>query len=42
MVDYKQRILNEFKDILTPDIEYYIDTYFGLVSEIIRYNKGFT
>ena len=30
MVDYKQRILNEFKDILTPDIEYYIDTYFDL------------
>jgi len=30
MVDYKQRILNEFKDILTSDIEYYIDTYFEL------------
>lgn len=30
MVDYKQRILNEFKDILTPDIEYYIDIYFEL------------
>ena len=30
MVEYKQRILNEFKDILTPDIEYYIDTYFEL------------
>ena len=30
MVDYKQGILNEFKDILTPDIEYYIDGYFEL------------
>ena len=30
MIDYKQRILNEFKDILTSDIEYYIDTYFEL------------
>ena len=30
MVDYKQRILNEFKDILTSDIEYYIDSYFEL------------
>ena len=30
MVEYKQRILNEFKDILTSDIEYYIDTYFDL------------
>ena len=30
MVDYKQDILNEFKDILTPDIEYYIDGYFEL------------
>uniref|UniRef100_A0A6C0CDT0 YqaJ viral recombinase domain-containing protein n=1 Tax=viral metagenome TaxID=1070528 RepID=A0A6C0CDT0_9ZZZZ len=29
-VDYKQCILNEFKDILTPDIEYYIDGYFEL------------
>lgn len=30
MVDYKQDILNEFKDILTPDIEYYIDGHFEL------------
>ena len=30
MVDYKQCILNEFKDILTPDIEYYIVGYFEL------------
>ena len=30
VVDYKQCILNEFRDILTPDIEYYIDTYFEL------------
>jgi putative phage-type endonuclease len=30
MVDYKQDILNKFKDILTPDIEYYIDGYFEL------------
>ena len=29
-VDYKQCILNEFKDILTPDIEYYIEGYFEL------------
>lgn len=30
MVDYKQNILNQFKDILTPDIEYYIEGYFEL------------
>ena len=30
MVDYKQRIINEFNDILTSDIEYYIDNYFEL------------
>ena len=30
MVDYKQNILTEFKDSLTPDIEYYINGYFEL------------